>query len=192
MEALETPAIRSISRGVAELSKEFNVTNNSRKRTSPSVEELLARTIRTESGCYEWQGARSGSGYGYVTINVKQYRVSRYILSITKGKPEAGMVAMHLCDNPPCVNPDHLRWGTNRENVLDAIAKGRKTGPRGAKSGHAKFGAETIPVIFALRAAGKTHIEIAQAIGVSYRSIGRILRGERWVDESAPYRQETK
>lgn len=96
------------------------------------------------SGCWEWQGFRSPKGYGRVNAprgrKVFAHRVawllSRFVL------PE-GMLVLHRCDNPPCVNPDHLFMGTHADNSRDMVAKGRRFNPmRSAESRRkaARFG----------------------------------------------------
>lgn len=85
-------------------------------------------------GCWEWQAARSAKGYGVFQAKIDgrfgAFRAHRYIL----GNPEG--VVMHLCDNPPCVRPNHLKVGTHAENIKDRDAKGRTA--RGFNHGQTK------------------------------------------------------
>lgn len=90
-------------------------------------------------GCIEYDGARNKGGYGVLPKAVNGSRLAhRAALAEALGRPVEG-VARHTCDNPPCVNPAHLREGTQRQNVDDAIERGRiARGPRKAdcRRGH--------------------------------------------------------
>jgi hypothetical protein len=77
------------------------------------------------SGCWEWIGSKNDFGYGLLLIDKVQIRAHRYSYERSKGPIPRGLVIMHSCDNPPCVNPDHLSLGTRLENNRDAAHKGR-------------------------------------------------------------------
>lgn len=84
------------------------------------------------AGCWLWTSTRSKSGYGYITLpnaycgarTMKAARVSWIIHNGARAIPD-GMLVLHSCDNPPCVNPAHLRIGTQSENILECVARGR-------------------------------------------------------------------
>lgn len=81
-----------------------------------------------DRGCWEFAGARFKRGYGRITDGLYAHRLSWEIHN--DRKLERKEVVMHLCDNVSCVNPAHLRVGTQQENMDDKVAKGR----------HPKFG----------------------------------------------------
>lgn len=71
----------------------------------------------TESGCWEWQGARQDRGYGVLTVLGYQIRTHRYFYESLVGPVPDGLELDHLCRNPPCVNPEHLEPVTHAENM---------------------------------------------------------------------------
>ena len=82
------------------------------------------------SPCWDWLGKKNAKGYPQLTMRVpgkktpQNVYVHRLSLQLFKGV-DPGEVAMHLCDRPCCINPDHLQPGTHKENYDDAVAKGR-------------------------------------------------------------------
>jgi hypothetical protein len=75
--------------------------------------------------CWEWNGARTSSGYGSFKFKGKRYVASRASWEIHFGQVPSGLYVCHHCDNPGCVRPDHLFIGTSSDNMLDASSKGR-------------------------------------------------------------------
>ena len=82
------------------------------------------------SDCIEWKGSKDSQGYGRVKVGGKTTAAHRIAWEEHHGKgiPE-GSVILHDCDNPSCVNPDHLTLGTQSQNIRDAFARGRKKPP---------------------------------------------------------------
>jgi hypothetical protein len=78
------------------------------------------------SPCWIWGGNRNRSGHGTMTINYKIIGVHRYSYELHNGPIPDGLFVLHKCDNPPCVNPDHLFVGTQADNVEDSKRKGRR------------------------------------------------------------------
>lgn len=70
-----------------------------------------------ENGCWLWSGCKSRGGYGHVHFNKKTWRANRLAWFLTHGEIPSRMVVMHLCNNPSCINPDHLKIGTQSENI---------------------------------------------------------------------------
>lgn len=85
----------------------------------------------TDSGCWEWQRKRNGFGYGLLAgvaaSQIGERKAHRASLKLTGVDVSTGNV-LHSCDNPPCINPAHLRVGTQRENALDTRNRGRGAG----------------------------------------------------------------
>jgi hypothetical protein len=88
-------------------------------------ERIAAKTRVAPSGCHEWTGARMSSGYGYLRVGGRNVGAHRAALMLREAPPAATSVAMHSRDNRTCVNPAHLSWGTQSQNLLDCAARGR-------------------------------------------------------------------
>jgi hypothetical protein len=81
---------------------------------------------RGPTECWPWQGCTSG-GYGWFRFGkIRRAHVASWVFH--NGPITDGRFVLHRCDNPPCVNPAHLFLGTHRENMDDALRKGRLTG----------------------------------------------------------------
>lgn len=79
-------------------------------------------------GCWIWNAATDRYGYGAFSYNGKTETASRVSYQLYKGPINDGLHVLHTCDNPACVNPDHLFLGTNKQNVEDRKTKGRRVG----------------------------------------------------------------
>ncbi len=116
--------------------------------TPQFIERFWARVEKTQT-CWIWKGGTSGSGYGQLRIQRKlrqksllAHRVA-WVLSQTDPIPPSIQV-LHRCDNPRCVNPDHLFLGTQYDNMQDMIKKGR-LGQRAYRPTHCKRGHSLTP-----------------------------------------------
>lgn len=109
-----------------------------RTRKPAPVEVRFFRYVHFEpnSGCWLWDGSCDRKGYGQIRVASSGCGALRYASHISleiAGRPlTPGMQACHRCDNPYCVNPEHLFPGTQLDNIHDCMAKGRKTNPPSA------------------------------------------------------------
>lgn len=87
------------------------------------------------SACWPWTASCSGSGYGTFDVAGASKRAHRVVWEMELGPIPEGMCVMHVCDNPPCCNPAHLRLGTHADNMRDMVAKGRSASTAGDRNG---------------------------------------------------------
>ena len=92
--------------------------------------------------CIVWDRYVNDKGYGRRHHNGKFWLVHRLEWTLANGDIPEGMCVLHKCDNPPCINLDHLFLGTNVDNIADKVAKGRQA--RNYKT-HCKNGHEYTP-----------------------------------------------
>ena len=91
-------------------------------------------------GCWLWTGTKWKSGYGYFRKDKKIQTAHRYFYSLYKGNFDPNLCVLHVCDNPSCVNPEHLFLGTHTDNMRDMTAKGRHRNCKGEKNPNYKHG----------------------------------------------------
>lgn len=150
------------------------------------MDEIQARFWRKvepdlNSGCWLWSGRINGDGYGTVR-RPRKTGAHRLSYEWARGSVPPGLVVMHKCDTPACVNPDHLRVGTQLENIADRQAKGRSRGGdrRGEKNRSAKITQSDAINIRRLLAAGATQAAVANLYPISRAQVGRIGNGQKW------------
>lgn len=150
--------------------------------TNPTLRERFDRYTpdAPDDECWEWQGGRHGSGYGYVSYQYKVLYAHRVSYLLNNGPLIDGRFVCHRCDNPPCVNPRHLFLGTPGDNSADMRSKGRHA--RGVTNGHSRLTEEAVDEIRRLALlASIPQTEIGARFGVSQSAVSRILNANRWV-----------
>lgn len=107
------------------------MTAKRQRRRTRTLEQRFWDFVHFEpnSGCWLWGGSAIPSGYGQIRIEQTgpgALLLATHVSLQIHGRPlPPGMHACHKCDNPPCVNPDHLFHGTRSDNMKDCFAKGR-------------------------------------------------------------------
>ena len=144
-------------------------------------QRFLAKVNKdTTTGCWEWTGyTNRKGGYGHISKNVgykKQKNVKAHRLSYELYNGPIGLLhVLHTCDNPKCVNPEHLFLGTNRDNMQDKMSKGRHR--YGRDSTHNLLSQEIADTIRKEEGALK---QIAEKFGTSVQQVCKIKRNKIW------------
>jgi predicted DNA-binding protein (UPF0251 family) len=169
----------------------MEIFNNSKLK-----ERLEAKSFKKQNGCIEWTGYKmpSPNGYGRTSVKGKLLLTHRLAWMLHNEGPLSNDICVcHKCDNPACINPDHLFLGTQLENIKDRHAKGRTCsgerkskiqrakGAKGEQFSKAKLKAADIPEIVRLRKVeGLQFRTIAEMYGVRSPTIQGILSGRYW------------
>lgn len=135
--------------------------------------ELFWSKVDASGECWLWVGTLNRRGYGHFPTGKRHglsHTAHRSSWIIHHGPIPEGLHVLHRCDNPSCVNPDHLFLGTHRDNMKDMKEKGRAKGP-------AKL---TETQVRGIRSDTRTHRAIAKDYGITYALVGKIKRKETW------------
>ena len=152
------------------------------------IEERFWSRVEKTDNCWLWRGVVRSNGYGSFAIGQKHIPAHRFVWEMLKGAP-GEMHVCHSCDNPICVNPDHLWLGTRFDNMRDAASKGRNGMQRHPEKSHfgkgeeqtnAKLKEKDVLEIRAAGTAGDAPSEIAKRYGVTVSNIRLILHGKAW------------
>lgn len=148
-------------------------------RNHAPPEERFWRRVKKTPGCWHWIGAKAPNGYGRFQYGGKgsaYLGAHRYSYELANGAVPDGMVVMHSCDRPACVNPAHLSIGTPRENTQDMVRKGRDT-LIGERNAFAKLTDETVREIRCTKPGTRG---LTKKYGVSKETIARVRKGLSW------------
>jgi hypothetical protein len=143
------------------------------------ADKLSQLLLETESGCWEFIGGRTGSGYGAYTEGRTYYKGAHVVaFELENGAVPDGMFVLHKCDNPPCCRPDHLFLGDHQTNKDDEVAKGRNV--YGERVGNHKLTEDDVRHIRQLLAAGESLSAIGRKFNVTHASIYYIKISRNW------------
>lgn len=144
--------------------------------------------IDRETGCHVWVGAKQSGGYGAFVIKthngkiIKKVIAHRYAWEIANGPIHDWLCVLHKCDNPPCVNVDHLFLGTLGDNNKDRAAKGRSS-----RKAHGNLSCEQHPSakltnsqVLSIIESRRSIKELALRFEVGYHTIWKIKAGKSW------------
>lgn len=124
------------------------------------------------SDCTLWTKAKNSAGYGITWVNNKWAYAHRIAV-----KAPIGSVVRHTCDNPSCVNPEHLVVGTHKENSQDMVTKDRQA--KGEQAGNSKLTSEQVQAIRASRGSLSSR-EAAKIWNISKTNVLDIWNNKIW------------
>ena len=143
--------------------------------------------VEKTDSCWVWLGSTVG-GYGNFgleggTVRAHRFSYEMYKSQIPKTKNKHDYCVLHTCDNPLCVNPEHLKLGSQIENILDRHKKGRDYKPKGLFNPAAKLNYEKAEIIRAEYESGGTSLpKLAKKYGVGTSTIYRVIKKKVWVN----------
>jgi hypothetical protein len=151
-----------------------------------TLSERFWRRVEKGDGCWTWKSSHFPNGYASLHLNKNKWLLAhRLAYQLIIGEIPSGLIVMHLCDNRGCVRPDHLRLGTQTDNMHDASMKGRLPGGTGQEPGEAHAMARL--TANQIREIRETYSQggISQRIlgiryGVCQTHIGQIVRRQTW------------
>lgn len=149
------------------------------------MDDVIARfydkiSCEDERGCWIWGASCLKGGYGKFTIHKKDLTSHRVSYMIHKGEIPLGFVVRHTCDNPKCVNPDHLLVGTRLDNVRDMDDRGRRRTPSGENHKNSKLTRENV-IYIRQEYPLKSMEQLAKELGVCRGTVRDVVWGITWM-----------
>lgn len=139
--------------------------------------------IRKPAECWPWQAGTNNAGYGRFSWGAGPELANRLVLGLRLNQEG---LALHRCDNPPCVNPLHLYVGDHKQNTADAIDRGRLPKLTGASASRSTDEEEVFTIRW-LAVTGMGQRRIAARIGKPHNGwVSRVNSGKRWPDGPWP------
>ena len=161
---------------------EHNPVKKIRHPTVPVTKEFLEElAVKDGTGCWLWPRAVSKNGYGVLRIGKKEgklWTLHRLSWTVWKGPIPKGLCVLHRCDVRRCFNPDHLFIGTHKDNMADAVSKGRVR--HGEKHTDAVLTAEKVVEIRRRRKEGETACDLGDFFGISRQGVTDVVNRRNW------------
>jgi len=138
---------------------------------------VLCGTAQHE--CWTWTGAKSRQGYGNFCLDGRTVLAHRVSWQLHKSADAGNMAVCHSCDNPSCVNPDHLWLGTVGDNNADRHTKGRSNGA--SLKGTANPMSQLTPeIVRAIRSDRRKLADVAADYGITFQTVSNIRLRNTW------------
>lgn len=149
------------------------------------IDRFEAKFVKgAKDECWIWQASDNGAGYGMIWDQNRKRRLlaTRVSYELYTGPLTDADLVLHSCDNPSCVNPNHLRIGTYKQNVADMDARRRRVSntPKGALNCNAALTDEQVVKMRLDYLAGRPKSELASENGMTIASVGDVLLGRSW------------
>lgn len=141
---------------------------------------FFSKVKKIESGCHEWTSCINGNGYGRIGIYKKTVMLAhRVAFALDNGYLPEEKIILHICDNPKCVNPDHLEIGDHKENMRQMAERNRSSKMFGEKNPSAKLTLEKVIEIREKYSSGLyTNKSLAEIYNVSKTTIQDVKTGK--------------
>ena len=145
------------------------------------MHRFWSKVEKTES-CWNWKAAKSKAGYGVFHLGrgLGTINSHRFVFQMKYGEIHKGLFVCHTCDNPACLNPDHLFLGTQKDNMMDMVKKGRANPMKGEKNHWTTITEDMARYIKNKVLEGIKVIDIHRETGVNYNIITDIKRNKSW------------
>lgn len=134
----------------------------------------------SDKSCWEWQKSKSKQGYGQCGFLGKVHLAHRISWKVFNGDLYPNILVLHKCDNPSCVNPEHLFLGTDKDNVMDSILKNRFHRAKGEQHHFSKYSTAQIREARLLKEKGLTYRVISEKTGIALKSLSGIINRKAW------------
>jgi len=146
------------------------------------VKSRFFRKFTITDDCWTWNAALNSHGYGIMRIDGKTVLATHISLAVFEFqyKEYDWQCALHSCDNTKCVNPSHLRWGTQKENARDRLDRNRQSRMYGESNGRSKLTYDDVVEIKRLHSEDVKVKDLADCYNVNKSTIYKILHRELW------------
>ena len=179
------------------LKREATIASNKRNKSVDPKIRFSSGYAVADNGCWEWQKGKDEKGYGVLHVDGKQEKAHRFSWKLYNGEIPVddsyhGTMVCHHCDNPACVNPDHLFIGVAKDNVLDMVSKGRNRCGVGERHGSRTHPEKYLPGegcarsklkdsdVIEIRKAKQSRAELAKRYGVTEGNILAVQKRKSW------------
>lgn len=128
--------------------------------------------VNSETGCWEWSRSKNNKGYGQFHYKGKDWLVHRLSFTLHEGEIPNGLFVCHKCDNPKCLNPDHLFLGTMADNMADMAKK--------LRCGTVRLTVAQVREIKRLNNSGLGPVKISRLLNVPSSTVNGVTAGHHW------------